>query len=241
MLKSIELLIKLQEEINAEKKLLTENLAIPEKIKRLKEKLSAARSRMAKADEAEKKNLTDRINLEQDIKLSAEKQKKMQEQLMGVKDNEQYKAMTKQIKYIDKEISDLEEKILYLMEDEDKIQKEAKDAKSALEEDEEKIKGDERVLIATRENNETKIGLILSSQEELRKQADSELLSRFNIMTSKAPWTGIAGVKDDGICSMCHVKIRPQVFAELMGDEVVNNCDNCNRILYYVSPEIEEE
>jgi predicted nucleic acid-binding Zn-ribbon protein len=36
----------------------------------------------------------------------------------------------------------------------------------------------------------------------------------------------------DGICTICHVRLRPQVFnTVLRGDEILQ-CDHCNRILF---------
>jgi predicted nucleic acid-binding Zn-ribbon protein len=38
----------------------------------------------------------------------------------------------------------------------------------------------------------------------------------------------------DGICTICHVRLRPQVFNTVLKNEQIMQCDHCNRILYYV-------
>jgi predicted nucleic acid-binding Zn-ribbon protein len=40
----------------------------------------------------------------------------------------------------------------------------------------------------------------------------------------------------DGLCSACHVRLRPQVFQEVRRNDAIIQCFSCNRILYYVPP-----
>ncbi|MBN2134287.1 MAG: hypothetical protein JW737_01020 [Acidobacteria bacterium] len=240
MRKSIEVLIKMQEEIDAERKLIVENESIPERIKSLEDKLQNARSSLQQAEAKQKENLTNRLKQEEEIKLNEAKKLKLQEQLMNVKNNDQYKATLKDIDFLDKTVAKAEENILYLMEDEDITSKKVKEAKTVLVEQEQVIKKEEDELQKIKINNETKIAEIQSTRQELKKQVEPELLERFEIMASKKPYIGIASLRDDHICSVCRFKIRPQIWAELMSDQETHHCDNCQRILYYIPPEIDE-
>ncbi len=38
----------------------------------------------------------------------------------------------------------------------------------------------------------------------------------------------------DGICTICHVRLRPQVFNLVRRNDEIHQCDHCNRILYFV-------
>ena len=40
----------------------------------------------------------------------------------------------------------------------------------------------------------------------------------------------------DGLCSVCHVRLRPQVFQQVRHNDAIVQCDSCQRILYYVPP-----
>jgi predicted nucleic acid-binding Zn-ribbon protein len=40
----------------------------------------------------------------------------------------------------------------------------------------------------------------------------------------------------DGMCQVCHVKLRLQMYAEIKRNEEIQQCPACNRILYYVPP-----
>ena len=36
-----------------------------------------------------------------------------------------------------------------------------------------------------------------------------------------------------GVCTICHVRLRPQVFNEVRRNDQIIQCDTCNRILYF--------
>ena len=46
----------------------------------------------------------------------------------------------------------------------------------------------------------------------------------------------MAAVHEDESCSACRVRLRPQVFQDVMSNEQIVTCFYCNRILYYVPP-----
>ena len=38
----------------------------------------------------------------------------------------------------------------------------------------------------------------------------------------------------DGLCTLCHVRLRPQKFNEVRRNDGLHQCDSCTRILYFV-------
>ena len=42
----------------------------------------------------------------------------------------------------------------------------------------------------------------------------------------------------DGLCTQCHVRLRPQVYNELRRNESVMQCESCSRILFFVPPAV---
>ena len=54
-------------------------------------------------------------------------------------------------------------------------------------------------------------------------------------LAEKAVDHGVAMAEaKDGICTICHVRLRPQVFNTVLKNEAVIQCDHCQRILYFV-------
>jgi uncharacterized protein len=39
----------------------------------------------------------------------------------------------------------------------------------------------------------------------------------------------------DGLCTVCHVRLRPQVFNDVRRNDSLIQCESCTRILYFVS------
>ncbi|MGH9351326.1 MAG: zinc ribbon domain-containing protein, partial [Terriglobia bacterium] len=40
----------------------------------------------------------------------------------------------------------------------------------------------------------------------------------------------------DGLCTGCHVRLRPQAYNEIRTQDIYMTCEACARILYYVPP-----
>jgi len=38
----------------------------------------------------------------------------------------------------------------------------------------------------------------------------------------------------DGVCTICHVRMRPQVFNTVRRNDEIVQCEHCQRILFYV-------
>jgi predicted nucleic acid-binding Zn-ribbon protein len=37
----------------------------------------------------------------------------------------------------------------------------------------------------------------------------------------------------DGVCTICHVRLRPQVFNSIRRNDSILQCDHCNRIMFF--------
>jgi predicted nucleic acid-binding Zn-ribbon protein len=65
----------------------------------------------------------------------------------------------------------------------------------------------------------------------LESRIDAELLSRYRRIAKAQKGVALAEAKDE-LCSACHVRIRPQMYAELLRTEGIHFCDSCSRILF---------
>ena len=66
----------------------------------------------------------------------------------------------------------------------------------------------------------------------MEAQVGQELLARYRRLADARKGIALAEAKDE-LCSACHVRIRPQMYAELMRTENIHACDSCSRILFY--------
>ena len=62
---------------------------------------------------------------------------------------------------------------------------------------------------------------------------DTQLLKMFEQVARKRNGVAVAEARD-GICTICHVRLRPQVFNNVRRNDAIVQCDSCQRILYFV-------
>ena len=158
---------------------------------------------------------------------------KFREQAMAVKTNQEYHAIQHEITFAQTEIKKLEDKILELMVTADELTAGVKTAESALAADQKKGEADKKALGA--ENTELK-----ALTEQLRGERaalvgglNPRCWRIFELVSKRRNGVAVAEAKN-GICTICHVRLRPQIFNTVMRNADIVQCDNCLRILYYV-------
>jgi predicted nucleic acid-binding Zn-ribbon protein len=60
-----------------------------------------------------------------------------------------------------------------------------------------------------------------------------QVLATFELVSSRRNGVAVAEARD-GICTICHVRLRPQVFNNVRRNDQIIQCDSCLRILYFV-------
>jgi predicted nucleic acid-binding Zn-ribbon protein len=112
------------------------------------------------------------------------------------------------------------------------------------------IKGAEGVLAARRKDVEaekTALAEELAATEAALAQATAgrdavvaelpkALVALFQQVARMRKGIALCTATHDGLCSVCHVRLRPQVFQHVRHNDEIIQCDSCHRILYYVPP-----
>jgi predicted nucleic acid-binding Zn-ribbon protein len=152
-----------------------------------------------------------------------------------VKTNQEYHAIQNEIGFAQTEIKKLEDQILELMVEADDLAASVKKSESALT-TEQKAADAEKQAIA-REQAELRAQL-----EKLRGERGTvvsglapSVMSLFERISKKHHGVAMAEARD-GICTICHVRLRPQVFNTVRRNEEIIQCDSCHRVLYFVPP-----
>lgn len=73
---------------------------------------------------------------------------------------------------------------------------------------------------------------LIEAREELQKKIPSEILNHYNRVRGRYG-RAIAPVKDN-ICLGCFITIPTRISSREMGNQVLRNCENCGRYLYWV-------
>jgi predicted nucleic acid-binding Zn-ribbon protein len=205
---------------------------IPTHIAELETALREIRERVEEGQSAIEVAQKERARLELDLKSADEKISKYKAALMQVKTNDEYRAALNEIDYTNRTRSDLETRVLELMEDVDQRRQELGGLELELEAEDERIRADRKVLEEEREN------LIAERAAEEKIAADIEDgLSRQLVQAYQriaAVRGGVALARaDKGVCIACNMRLRPAVYQTVKRNERVVTCDSCGRILYY--------
>ena len=232
MLPELERLIKLQEIESRAAEAQRHIADAPAQIEALDAKLSAARETLAAAKQAVSDNQAARRTLDRDLSAAQQRLSKYKEQLMEVKTNEEYHAMQHQIAAAEGEVGRIEELVIINMVDADDVASRQKAAEAALKRDETQV-AKERTAIETdvadkkkalEESSRDRGAVLPDISRGARELFDRVLKARQGIAVAPAV---------DGHCSICHVRLRPQVYNTIVQNEGIVQCDSCQRILYF--------
>ena len=209
--------------------------ALPKQVAEIEAKLAGSKAQLDAAQAAMKADEIARRKHESDIKDQQEKISRYRDQSLKVKTNDEYRALNHEIQFAEAEIQKLEDNILEIMVATDARKEAMKQAEAALKADtaaNEKEKDHARAQTA---EDEKQLAELNAARKELRSGVAEESLNHYDRVL-KLRGSATAPVHEDESCSACRVRLRPQVFQEVMSNEQIITCFYCNRIMYYVPP-----
>ena len=80
---------------------------------------------------------------------------------------------------------------------------------------------------------EVKLAEGMTAREALLSQMEPRLAGLFDQVSKARKGIAICTATKEGLCSVCHVRMRPQVFQLVRQNDSIIQCDSCQRILYY--------
>ena len=188
--------------------------------------VDAVKARIAESQAA-------RREVERDLAAVQSRLSKFKNQLMEVKTNKEYQAMQKEMSVAEQEISDLETRMLERMEEADSLAVELKTAQGALVAEQAETTRERQAL----ENERGTVADDLKRLSEERAMTaalvSAEALALFERLAHNRRGLAMAEARD-GLCTVCHVRLRPQVFNQARRNAGIVQCDSCTRILYFV-------
>ena len=157
---------------------------------------------------------------------------KYKDQLLEVKTNREYTAMLHEIETAQNDIRTREDRILEIMMETDELNAAIKKSEAELKAAEKEIAAERAVLDTERVTLQTEIEKATAERASVVAGMDTRVLSIFETTAKGRKGVAVAEAKD-GLCTICHVRLRPQVFNEVRKNESIIQCDSCRRILYF--------
>ena len=205
----------------------------PEREKGLDGRLEAARQRVASAKEQLTQNQHARRELEKEVAVHQGRLSKFRDTLMAVKTNVEYQAVQKEMAFAQGEVKSIEDKVLEHMLEADELTAVVKRVEGELAAEQKAVDADRRAMNAEQSEMQATIDRINGERGAVVGALDKQVLATFEQVSRKRNGVAVAEARD-GICTICHVRLRPQVFNTVTRNDAIIQCDSCNRILYFV-------
>ena len=172
-----------------------------------------------------------RRTLEGQVDLLRTKLSRLKDQLMAVKTNKEYTAMLHEIQMAEGQIRDEEDKILEVMEEMEGQAAELKQAEQIMLKQSAELQESIRKTQESAPLLEAELSRMREEKSSLESTINRELLTQYRRIAEARKGVALAEAKDE-LCSVCHVRIRPQMYADLLRTENIQTCDSCSRILF---------
>jgi len=207
---------------------------------RLPKQLEAIQQGLAEAKKAAEalkaKNDATRKDLrakEKDLEVTASKRAKADAKLWEVKTNKEYTAALLEIEEIKQEKAQSEEEILALMETQERLAVDAREAETRHKEREAQARQDEAVVKKKLEVVETELAGVRAERNTRARELPQGVLTDYERILKARAGVAVAQVNASAICGGCRVAIRPQALQELRVARDLMRCESCGRYLYW--------
>jgi predicted nucleic acid-binding Zn-ribbon protein len=205
----------------------------PERTRALDARLDAARERVASAKARLNDNQNARRAIEKDVAVHQGRLSKFRDQAMAVKTNQEYHAVQKEIGFAQTEIKTHEDKILERMLEADELTALVKRSEKELAEEQKAVDADRKAMADEHRELQASLERIAVERKAIVEALDPQVLAIFELIAKRRNGVAVAEARD-GICTICHVRLRPQVFNNVRRNDAIIQCDSCQRILYFI-------
>lgn len=203
----------------------------PGQIKELQDQFEAKKQHLA---ELEKKLLElqkQRKDKELELASKEESAKKLQSQLYQLKTNKEYQAMLQQIGDTKADGSVIEDKILELFGEADKVKAEIDQEKQRLQEEEKLFKEQKAKIEARVKEIDDRLAQLEGQRKQILPALDPKIMAQYERILAGRDGLAIVRVKENS-CQGCNMSVPPQVVNLIKMYERIITCEVCNRMLY---------
>jgi predicted nucleic acid-binding Zn-ribbon protein len=232
MLPSIERLLILQDRDQKIRILRLELKNLPEERTSLDAKLAAGSTQLSAAKQRARDVELEKKKLEMEAQAKRDSIAKFRTQQFQTRKNEEFQALTNEIKRFEADIEKIEDRELELMEEAEKVKSVVSEAEKGHAQT--KAHTDRQIAeIATKiKAIESQLTELESEREKLSEGIDEDLLYQYNKLFANKGGLAVVALEHE-TCMGCHMKLTTQTAVRVKGSKEILNCEQCGRILYY--------
>ena len=173
----------------------------------------------------------DRKKLELDVGTRTESINRLKTQQYETRKNDEFRAIGHEIERYEKEIQQIEDQELELMDQLDKV-------KAEVAAEEKRSAGANESFARQKADLDTKdkaldvrLQELTRGREEIASKIDEDLLSRFERLIASKGDAAVVALEHE-VCTGCHMKITTQTAHRVKSGKEIVSCEQCGRILY---------
>ena len=197
------------------------------KLTQLEEKLKNDRTHLTAIDKLRADYMTEARNMMQQVEHSREKMNRS-------RNEREANAAQRELEELRKLVRDREDEIGKLTTDADSARQQIDTTEAEAKQIASELGLTEGAAQSRLNELEAARGAKSAARELLVKQLPQVLYRRYDLVRQKRG-SGLASTRD-GTCTACHMSLPPQLFHRLRREPVLDQCQSCNRIIYFETP-----
>ncbi|MEX2222167.1 MAG: C4-type zinc ribbon domain-containing protein [Candidatus Rokuibacteriota bacterium] len=172
---------------------------------------------------------------EKDLEVVQAKRTKNEARLYEVKTNKEYSAVLIEIEDIKQEKARMEEEVLVLMEAQERLTGDIREAEARFKQRETEGRSQEATAKEQLRVVETELAAVRTERKELAGQLPGPILGDYDRILRARGGVALAPVAKPNFCGACRMTITPQRLQELRAQSSLIPCESCGRYLYWPS------
>lgn len=169
-------------------------------------------------------------NVELDVQTRRNTIARLKDQQFATRKNEEFQAMGHEIQRYEKDITNLEDQQLELMEQLEGVKPGLTAAQQQLAHTKKLVDEELQELAERAKAIEARLTELKAERARLAEPIDSTALSLYDRLV-KNKGDAVA-IMEAGVCKGCHVKVVSGTLQSLKADKEITQCEQCGRILY---------
>ena len=233
MASNLDQLIALQEKDRKLLQLRREARNLPEKKKSVEAKLAGALAALEAAKSEMTKATLEIRDIEQAVETLKAQVRKYKSQQFEIRSNEAYRALEDEIRDVNRNINQQEERELVLMEKMESLKQAVADKEAVLAREQETVAVEIAELDRRLERIQADLGEREADRATVAARVEPEWLSRYEVILKNKGDAALARVEGSGVCGGCFMKLTPQQVFDIRNTPNMVFCNYCGRMLYY--------
>ena len=205
---------------------------MPRKLEDLDKKLESLLENLNRKKSELKSLQKNYRDLEDESQIQLSRKKKLEDKLMAVKTNKEYRSALKEIEDLGRKSSDIEDEMIQYLEDIDRVQSELAEENGRYEGYIKTLEQEKEAILKEAEAKKEELGLLLKEREEIRNKISPEILNTYTWVQNRVGRRAVVRVVN-AVCLGCHLNIPPQMYNELYRCDSLKFCPHCQRIIYW--------